>query len=137
MHLSVRAILGSSRVARRLLYPPSMVDGVGASEFHFFITLHRDMHQQQAAFLQAMAHEMAVHVVPHVTMPVDGVRVPGMMITSLISDAMTIREPTKITDLQRRTAVAIAVRDRLLRLGHSEIAERFFERAIEDLARSL
>jgi hypothetical protein len=114
-----------------------MVDGVGASEFHFFITLHRDMHQQQAAFLQAMAHEMAVHVVPHVTMPVGAARVPGLMMTSLISDAMTIREPTKITDLQRRTAVAIAVRDRLLRLGHAEIAERFFERAIEDLARTL
>ena len=119
------------RVARRLLYPRSMVEGVGDCEFRYFVSLHRDIHHGMAAFIQAMSHAMAVIVVPNVTGAGEAPRAaPCLMITSLISDAPQIREPTRISDVQRRTAIAISVRDQLVRMGQPEAAERFFDQAL-------
>ena len=111
-----------------------MVEGVGASEFRYFVTLHRDIHHGLAAFLQAMAHAMSLQVVPHVgRIEAERARGPCLMITSLISDKPQARTPVRLSDLQRRIATAIVVRDQLVRIGQLAVAERFFEQALRAL----
>ena len=110
-----------------------MVEGVGDCEFRYFVSLHRDIHHGMAAFIQAMSHAMALVVVPNVTGATgasEAQRAPCLMITSLVSDAPQVREPTKVSVVQRRTAIAIAVRDQLVRMGQADVAERFFDQAL-------
>jgi hypothetical protein len=115
------------------------LDLTSADAFHFYVNLYTETNHGQAEFLHAVAHEIALHVLPHVATAYGFLNLKKddfeqfKLLRSAIQGSDEISEHRNLPNLKHFAEIAKAVQAQLHKLGQGKIADAFYKQAMDDI----